>query len=360
MKRIIAAAALSVLFLACSEKNDAISGATAWEGGQTLDAVAVEAVTVARGSLVDSISASGTVQGVNEALVIATAQGFIQRVSFVPGDRVRAGQELLKIDDALAAINLERAKDQLDSANLTQRANERLVESGGVSAAALTQSRSAASTARAAYESALKAFNDATVRAPITGIIASREDGITIGNAIAPPSRIARIVDDSSFRLTVGLGEREIGLVETGAAVSVFIPSALGEELVSGKVESIGGGADPSTGSFPVVISFPNQWKDRVRSGMSASVSIAARPQQGVVIVPALALVRRENRFAVFVEKDGKARVRPVSVGRRFGVRTEILQGLEEGETLLVSGFSRLRDGTPVLVSARGISTERE
>lgn len=349
-----------VFGISCANKTDVVSGATAWEGGQALDPVAVEALSVSRGALIDTVSASGTVQGANEALVIATAQGYIEKVSFVPGDRVKEGQELLKIDDGLAAIKLEQAKDQLDSATLTLRANEGLVDSGGVSASALSQARSAASSARAAYESALKAFNDATIRAPLSGIVASREEGITVGNAISPPNRIARIVDDSSFRITVGLGEREIGLVEVGAAVRVFVPSALGNEAVTGTVRSIGGGADPATGSFPLVIEFPNKWKDRVRSGMSASVEIAARSQSPAVVIPVAALVRRDKRYAVFVEDDGFARVRPVSTGRRYGVRTEILTGLEEGETILVSGFPRLRDGTPVAVTTRGSSADRE
>lgn len=141
MKRAALIVFVSLAGLSCANKTDVVSGATAWEGGQALDPVAVEALRVSRGDLVDTVTASGTVQGVNEALVIATAQGYIEHVTFVPGDRVKEGQELLKIDDDLAAIKLEQAKDQLDSAVLTLRANEGLVDSGGVSASALSQAR---------------------------------------------------------------------------------------------------------------------------------------------------------------------------------------------------------------------------
>lgn len=357
----IGAVCVALFFIvSCTDNTDAQSGPTAWEGGAPVDTVAVEALVVTRGQLVSTISASGTVAGVNEALVVSEAQGIIRRLSVAPGQRVREGQELLKIDDTIAALNVQRAKDQLDSALLDLRANEQLAESGGSSTAALIRARSAASAARAQYETALKAFNDTTVRSPISGIVATRADGVTVGNVISAFTRVARVVDNSSFKITVGLGEREIGLVRNGNPVSVSIPSALGSELVDGIVESTGGGSDPSTGSYSVIISFANKWDNLVKSGMSASVEITTSAREPAIVIPLSALLRRNERYAVFVVKDNTVQVREVMPGQRSGVRTEILSGLAEGEHLVISGLSRLRDGTPVAVTLRGNSSERE
>ncbi len=352
--------AATVVVASCAPKAAAISGATAWDAGINGEVIAVDALNITRGSLVNTVSSSGVVAGVNEAVAVAETQGIVKRVAFSIGDRVTAGAELLRVDDSIAALNLQRAKDQLDSANLELKANEQLTASGGSSPAALTRARSAASAANAQYETALKAFNDTVVRSPISGLIASREETATVGNIISPFTRIARIVDNSSFRITVGVGEREVGLIESGAVAMVSIPAALGETEVRGTVTAVGAGADSATGSFPVVVSFRNEWGNLVKSGMSASVSVSARESRPVIVVPASALVRRGNRFAVFVEKGGLAQARELTLGRKIGVRVEVLSGLEAGEKLIISALGRLQSGTPVALTNRGDSATYE
>ena len=348
------------ILMACTAKPAAVSTATVWEGGQTRDSLAVEGLTVTRGTLVNTVTASGVVSGVNEAVVVSETQGLIRKLSFSIGDRVNEGQELLKVDDSIASLNLQRSKDQLDSANLELKGTELQVDSGGSSLAALTRARSAVSAAKAQYETSLKAFKDTTVKSPIAGIVASREESATIGNIIGALTRIARIVDNSSFKITVGVGEREIGLIEAGSPVRISIPSALGDRPVEGTVAAVGAGADSATGSFPVVVSFKNQWGNLVKSGMSATIEIDARETEPAIIIPVSALVRRENKYAVFTVKEGASVVREVQVGRRVGIRTEILSGISEGDIILISALSRLQNGNPVTVTVRGDSSVRE
>lgn len=351
---------VAVCLGSCGTRTAAVSGATAWAGGQVRDAIAVDSLTVSSGTLVSAISASGVVSGIHEAVVVAEAQGIIKSVTFAIGDRVREGQSLVTLENSIAALNVQRAKDQLDSAALELRANEQLAASGGASQAALTRARGAVSAAEAQYQSALKAFNDTTVRSPISGLVASRDDSITLGGLLPAWSRVARIVDNSSFKITIGVGEREIGLIETGSPVAINIPAALGAETITGVVQAAGAGSDPATGSFPVVIVFPNRWGNLVKSGMSATVEIFSRPAKPAVIVPTSALLRRSGRHAAFVTKDGTARVREVTLGRRSGVRVEVLSGLEDGEELIVSALARLQNGTPVTATNRGASADRE
>lgn len=349
----LAIGSLAFLVLSCG-KPDGVAGATAWEGKQTLESVAVESLTVVRGSLADEIRASGTVAGIREAFVVSETQGIVKGVSFGLGDRVAEGQELLRVDDRIAALNLDRSREQYESARLELEATEKLAAAGRASPADLTRARGNASGAKAQYETALKAFNDTRLRAPISGVVAAKDEVATVGANIAPGVRVARIIDTSSFRITVGVGEREVGLVEPGAAVKVYVPAALGEDFVEGTVAAVAAGADPATGSFPVVVAFRNGFSGRVKSGMAASVSIAARKAEPAIVVPSAALVRRGETYAVFVDRNGAAEVRPVTLGRRSGVRAEVLSGLTEGETLIISALTRLRPGVPVVSTGRG------
>lgn len=352
---LIVAAAISAaaLHVSCG-KPDAVAGATAWDETQARTAIAVEALTVVRGPLVDDVRASGVVAGAREAYVVSETQGLVKTVGFALGDRVAEGQELLRVDDRIASLNLDRSKEQYEAARLELEATERLSAAGRSSPADLTRARGNASGAKAQYEIALKAYNDTRLRSPMAGVVASRDDVATVGATISPGSVVARVVDTSSFRLTVGVGEREVGLVEQGAAARVYVPAALGEAYVDGVVEAVAAGSNPATGSFPIVVSFRNGFDGRVKSGMSASVSIRARATDPAIVIPTAALVRRGSRFAAFVDEAGKAAVRELSLGRRSGVRVEVLSGLAEGESLVVSALTRLGPGTPLTVSLVG------
>ncbi|MBN2874582.1 MAG: efflux RND transporter periplasmic adaptor subunit [Spirochaetales bacterium] len=356
----IAVVALVLAIAVSCSKPDAVAGATAWEPGQVEESLAVESLTVARSPLVDDVRASGVVAGVREAFVVAETQGLVKSVGFSLGDKVAEGQELLRVDDKIASLNLERAKEQYEAARLELEATEALSAAGRSSPADLTRARGNYSGAKAQYETALKAYNDTRLRAPVTGVIASREEVATVGASIAPGARVARIVDTSSFKITVGVGEREVGLIDVGAPVRVYVPAALGDEYVEGTVEAIAAGSNPATGSFPVVVAFRNGFSGRVKSGMSASVSIEARKVNPAVVVPSAALVRRGSTYAVFVDDGGKAAVREVSLGRRSGVRVEVLNGLAEGERLLVSALTKLRPGVPVVSTDVGDSASWE
>lgn len=352
--RIIIVGFLSLAILASCGKPDSVAGATVWEGEQSEDTIAVEALTVSRGALVDDVRASGVVAGAREAFTVSETQGLVRSVSFNLGDSVNEGQELLRVDDRIASLNMDRAKEQYEAARLELDATEKLAASGRSSPADLTRARGNASGAKSQYESALKAYNDTRLRAPISGVIASRDEVATVGATIAPGIRVARIVDTSSFRLTVGVGEREVGLIEPGAKAKVFVPAALGEEFVEGTVAAIGAGSEPGTGSFPVVIAFRNGFGGRIKSGMAANVSIKARETTPSVVVPSSAIVRRGAASAVFVDDNGKVVVKEVVPGRRSGVRVELLSGLTEGEKLVVSALTRLRAGTPIIATMVG------
>lgn len=358
--RIVFFSLLSLAFLASCGKPDGVAGATIWEGGQSEETIAVEALTVARGALFDDVRASGVVAGVREAFTVSETQGLVKSVSFSLGDSVREGQELLRVDDRIAELNMKRAMEQYEAARLELDATEKLAASGRSSPADLTRARGNASGAKAQYETALKTYNDTRLRAPISGVIASKDEVATVGATIAPGVRVTRIVDTSSFRLTVGVGEREVGMIEPAALAKVYVPAALGEEYVEGTVAAVGAGSDPGTGSFPVVIAFRNGFGGRIKSGMAASVSIKVRKTAPSVVVPSAAIVRRGSASAVFVEENGKALVREVVPGRRSGVRVELLSGLAEGEVLLISALTRLRAGTPVSTTMVGDSASWE
>lgn len=98
----------------------------------------------------------------------------------------------------------------------------------------------------------------------------------------------------------------------------------------------------------------------RIKSGMSASVVISARPSGRPIVIPSAALIRRGERFAAMVDEGGKIAIRELGLGRRVGTRVEALSGLAEGELVVISGLTRLRAGSPVIATVAGDSASWE
>jgi membrane fusion protein (multidrug efflux system) len=316
--------------------------------GQTQEAKAVEALTVTRGALLRNVEAAGIVSGITEASVVSETQGIIQRVDFNLGDRVTKGQVLVKVEDTIARLNLEQARQQNETAQLDLAATETLFENGNASKAELIRVRSNASGAQARYETALKVYRDTAIRAPIAGYVAARERAAALGNYLSPGTLVARLVDISSLKVEVALGETQIGLIEAGAPATVRIPAACDEKLFEATVTAVAAGSDAATGSFRVVVTWVNTCGDKVKSGMSATVEIQTRQEEPVILVPSAALVEREGARFVYTVEAGRAAARRVQVGRQLGNLAEILEGLSGGETLVLSGLATLRQGDAV------------
>jgi membrane fusion protein (multidrug efflux system) len=317
---------------------------------------AVEALTVSRGALLRNVEAAGIVSGITEAYVVSETQGIIQSVAFELGDQVAKGEVLVKVEDTIARLNMEQAKQQSETAQLDLAATEKLFEDGSASRTQLIRARSAASGAQARYESALKTFRDTSIRAPIAGYVAAREREVALGNYLSPGTRIARIVDISSLKVEVGVGETQIGLIDEGAAARVYIPAACDEKLFEATVAAVAAGSDAATGSFPVVISWVNTCGDKIKSGMSATVTIETRQEQPVILIPSAALVEIEGALFVYTGETGRVAAKRVQVGRRLGNVAEIVEGLTDGEELIITGLGTLRQGDPVTLTVVGES----
>ncbi|MBN2551599.1 MAG: efflux RND transporter periplasmic adaptor subunit [Spirochaetales bacterium] len=351
------AALITALALAgCGRPGGGPGGRPAAEGSQELQPLAVEALTVTRGELVRNIEAAGIVSGINEAYVVSETQGIIQSVDFELGDRIPAGQVLVKVDDTIPRLNMEQAREQYEIAKLDLEATERLFDEGSASKAELARARSAVNGSQARYQSALKTYQDCTIRAPIGGYVAGKESGITLGNYLSPGQRVARLVDISSLRAEVAVGESQVGLLAEGAPATVLIPAASRQRVFEAAVSAVSAGSDPSTGSYAVVVTWSNPVGGSVKSGMSATVSIETQAQEPVILIPSAAVVEQGGQSYVFTAEAGRAAQKPVQIGRRIGNIAEVLEGLEEGETLIISGLTALRRGAPVQPSLIGDS----
>jgi len=315
------------------------------EGPVTDQPIAVEAIRITRGQLVNTINASGTIAGIREALVVSETQGIVEEVNFELGQEVEKGQVLLNVDDEIAELNMQQAAEQLENARIDYQTTENLIEKGGAARVDLLRARSALRGAEARYKQARKAYLDCAIASPIAGYIAAKEPAASLGNYLSPGMSIARVTDLSRIRLEVAVGEGVIGMIEEGAPAQVTISAACEQKVFDAQVTAVAAGSSPDTGSYLVVIEWENDCGPMLKSGMSAEASITPARGEPILLIPTAALLGREGRQVVFTDENGTAVQREVTIGNRLGGRAEVLSGIEEDDLVLISGITRLSEG---------------
>jgi len=310
------------------------------------DAVPVEVAKAARRPVAASYTGTAALEPRAESQVVAKTSGVALQVLVEEGQKVHAGQPLVRLDPdraRLAVAQSEAAMRKLE--NTYQRAN-RLVAQQLVSAAEVDQLKFDVENARAQYRMAALELSYTTVVAPISGVIASRS--IKDGNFVQINTPIFRIVDDSRLEATLNVPERELATLKAGQPVSL-VADALPGKRFTGVVDRVAPVVDSGSGTFRVICAFADAQADALQPGMFGRIRIDYDQRTDALVVPRLALLE-DGDPAVFRVREGKVSRVPVKLGYAEGQWVEIRDGLKEGDQVVTAGKVALRDGTAVQV----------
>ncbi|MCS6627736.1 efflux RND transporter periplasmic adaptor subunit [Roseibacterium beibuensis] len=320
-----------------------------------------QTVTVAAAALRDlprTVTASGTISAWEEVPVGAETGGLTATAVYVDEGRyVRQGQPLVQLNDALlrAQLNQQRAAVQTAEANADRdqaalgRAQE-LKERGFLSQAsldtALANKRSSDANllaARAALSETQTRLSQATIRAPVSGLVISRN--VTRGQIVSPGTELFRIVRDGRLELDAQVPETDLGLVRAGQS-AVISSDQVGE--ATGTVRIVTPEVDPETRLGVARISLAGGGGFRPGMFGRARIDVGANP---AVTVPTASVLYRENRPGVFViDGEGRARFRPVVILTRASEWTAV-DGVQAGARVIVAGAGFLGEGDRVRIA---------
>ncbi len=266
------------------------------------------------------------------------------------GDEVTAGQIIAKLTDPefVATIAIDAKKEEADHA---QKALERALDQvaqGIISEGEVEPVQSAATNARYAYEAAQAQLEKLKIESPITGRIVKLAE-IVDGDRVAPGTEIATVMSYRTILAEVDIANSNFPLIEIGqeARITNF---ALKDKEFPGTVTNIRPVADVATRAFKAEITIDNR-DEKLRPGMYVRADIVVTRHKDAVVVPPELVLTRNNKPVVFIVEDEKAVAREVLIGIETKDATEILNGLDTDDVLIVGGFETLRDGTAVRVS---------
>lgn len=335
----------------------------------------VEITSVVKGDIDRNLSYNGTLLAENTIHLIATVPGEILEIPVTVGDEINKDQALYvldKIDIQRASTNanlsFEAATHQLnataDQQKLAEKSFERvkaLYESPSGSAistadyekaelaaskAGLEATRVQVAQARIGMEQAKDQLNDADLKSPITGILSSLN--VEAGQMINAGTHVGNVINMDSVYVDIQVAESIINNLKKGSSIRALIP-AISTESIVGSVEWVSPAADMQTKLFPVRISFDND-THKLKPGMFVSVSIDISEASDSIIIPSTAILARVDGQIVYVHTDGLAEARPIVTGFDNGEFTVVLEGLNEGDQLIIEGQQFVDPGTPLII----------
>ena len=292
-------------------------------------------------------------------LAVATA-GRVAGIERAVGDRVEAGDALLRLEPgqhedaaAGASASVEHAEAGVDRARQELARAEQLVAQGAASRRTLEEARDAHRMAeavlrgaRAERRAAKRGVWEAVLRAPFPGTVVART--VEVGEFLGPGAPAIQLVDEAELRAEVLLAPRlalEVA-VDTPVKIHAY---ARPDQPFEGTVVRIARQVDPETRRIPVEVRVEDP-EDLLRPGLLARFEIAWSAPRDVVTIDPRAQLERFGESYVLVVEDGIAHRRRVQIGTIQDGAAEVVEGLRTGEQVVVAGHGRVVDGEPVRV----------
>lgn len=348
------------LFASCSHKPDTI----------------LETVKAERGELTETVTATGTIESVTQVDVGTQVTGIIDKLYADYNTVVTKGQLIAEIEKTLLQSDLTSAEANVESARVTYEYNlvnynrdKALHDKQLISDYEFQTSKKELEVSKTAYDKAkadkvraAKNLNYAEIYSPIDGIVISRE--VEVGQTVVSNMNVANlytIADLDNMQVIGNVDEADIGQVKVGQAV-VFSVDAYSDEQFEGQVTQVrlNPTVENNVVTYEVVVAAPNP-EHKLIPGLTANLIIYTMSEDNVLLLPTKAfmftpqindddnlpkpdgdagkLALGDDQKCVWVVKDGRLVPTVVTVGASNGLKTVILDGLSDNDTV-ASGYS--------------------
>lgn len=299
---------------------------------------AVEVATPERGTAVEAVYATGTVEPVRYARVGSKIAGRVTNVLKQEGEKVEEGDILAIIDVTESYSQLQEAQARLQLAEAEFDRAERLRRSGNVSVAALDQARSAQAAAGAALRGAKARLDDHFITAPVAGEVLRSEYKVKTGDMVQPGQILYMVGDASELYVDAEVDEEDIVKVRPGQEALLRADAFPGRAL-EGAVFRMTPFGDPVGRTYRIHISLPGDTP--LVPGMTAEINIVVRHEENALLVPLPSV----SGNSVWTLREGRAARIPVELGAVGTGKVEILSGLDDDTPVILDPPAGLKDG---------------
>lgn len=336
----LAVAGMILILIGNKKKMQEQTSDAAKAGGSEV----VTTYTVSRDACNRDFSSNGVAQANSELNFMSEVSGRVVAIYVDKGSRVSKGTPLLKIDSELLEADYKATLASYEALKKDEERFTHSYEAGGVTSQQLDNIRTQLVAAESRLTVSKWKLDNAVVKAPIAGTVNNRF--VENGALIAPSAPLFEIVDESRIKVICNVPESKARIIKVGQKVSATASDASGKTF-TGTIRNIGVKTDRGL-NYPVEVLLDRN--PDLRIGMYLKVNFEAAGEQTGILIPRKAVVGSVLAANVYVAKDGRAERREVRLGDMYGDRIEILEGLEDGDEIILAGLMNVSDGTPVRV----------
>lgn len=297
-------------------------------------------------SMNEDLSYVGTTYAKSEVNVVAEVAGRVVAVNVNVGDRISAGKEIARLDDELkkaavaaAEANYEKTKSDLDRYT-------KLLKEKSVNEVQFEQAKLAFANAENQLIIAKRQFSDTKIKSPISGVVTTKM--VEVGTYLNVANPVVNIVDISSLKIKVNVPESDVFKIKVGD-IAELETDVYPNVKFSGKISNINAKGDEAH-TFLVEINIPNNTKNELKAGMFLRARFNSMKKENALTIPRIALVGGMREPKVYVVDNGKAKLRNITIGAESSGKIEVLQGINQGEQVIINGQINLKDSFPVKI----------
>lgn len=303
--------------------------------------------------------------------------GQIKHIFIEMGDKVQKGQPIAKLDDTDALQFYEQKKAIADVVEASvkksemEKENKRkellkaqsLFEKKLISQKELDKAESEYKNAEINYllqqaelnqkiaelKQAKILLEDTLIIAPISGFIAGKY--VETGSVVSPNTVLCTIVSIENVKAKIDVDEKDLIMLYENMPVKIEVDSFPNRKF-EGNIERISPVLDNTThlGKVEIKISNPNKI---LKPGMFVKIQISIKSQLNALIIPSIAVINKNGHDIVYIAKEGKALERKVRLGVSDDERIEVVEGLNEGDWIIITGQQSLQDGDRIIVKKK-------
>ena len=349
---------LFLSFLTCRQPEGE-EGTTEEKSG----AAPVKVFKVQRQKISERLFYTGVIEAWNKINVTPDIGGKIAKIHVEEGDIVQKGQLLAELDTRAVRLQLEQAQAALAVAeanyNDAQKNMERMERLKKEDAASDQQyekvklaydaADAQLKQARAAVNLARYSLDVSLMKAPFSGVVASRnaEVGDVINpmmGGFSPTSGVLTLMNFSRVKIEVDATQQDVARIKRGQPAELRV-TALPDRIFQGKVSIVNITADPLSKKFRVEVTVDNP-DLALRPNTFGEVSLEVSTHEHALVIPQKAVL--ENKYVFRVKDDNTVERVDLSLGLQNSDRIEVINGLKEGDLVVVEGNFGLEDGTQI------------
>lgn len=303
---------------------------------------------------------AANLEGQQNVQIRPKVNGFIQKIFVDEGQVVKKGQLLFKLETDTQNQDAEASKGAVSAAQVEVDRLIPLVERKIISNVLLETAKAKLAQAKSAYNSIVAAINFGTIKSPVDGVIGSipfKEGSLVNATSEMP---LTTVSDTRNMRAYFSLNEKEFldfNRNFKGATIAEKLKTVPAVELVlvdnsiyehKGKIETITGIINASTGSTDFRAQFPNP-QGILRSGSTGTVRLPIE-RKNVILVPQNAVFEVQGKQTLYVVgKDNKVQSKIIQTNGTSELNFIVTDGLEDGDVVVIEGASKLKDDMQIV-----------